>query len=141
MYSNVLVATDGSEHATRALKEAINLVKASDGNITLLHVLQLPFTTTAIGKKLTADLLLAYRTNSRALLEKQEHEAELQGIKVKTRLERGNPAHMILGTARAIDADLIVIGSRGLGGIKSLLLGSVSNAVVHGSKVSVLVTK
>ena len=46
-----------------------------------------------------------------------------------------------MSAAKAMNADLVVIGSRGLGGVKELLLGSVSNAIVHGSKIPVLITK
>jgi nucleotide-binding universal stress UspA family protein len=140
LYSKVLVATDGSECAKRAVESAIKLVKASNGSLTITHVLQVP-STVGFGKTLTEDILMLYRSDAKAFLAEQQHEAELHGVKAETLLLKGNPAKAILDAAKAMNADLIVVGSRGLGGVKGLLLGSVSNAIVHGSEVPVLVTK
>ena len=67
--------------------------------------------------------------------------AKARGVKAETMLVRGHPARAILDAAKAKGTDLIVVGSRGLGGVKGLLLGSVSNAVVQNSKVPVMVVK
>ena len=56
-------------------------------------------------------------------------------------LIKGNPAEAILNAATSVTTDLIIIGSRGRGGIKELMLGSVSSAVVQHAKVPVLVVK
>ena len=56
-------------------------------------------------------------------------------------LAKGHPAKIILYTAKAEKVDLVVVGSRGLGGMKGVLLGSVSSAVVQNAKVPVLVSK
>lgn len=140
MYSKVLVATDGSECAKKALDSAVNLAKIANGSLTIMHVLQLPHTA-GFGKTLTAEILLHYRRDAKEFLEEQQHEAEAQGVKADTLLVKGSPAKAILYAAKAMRVDLIVIGSRGLGGVKGLLLGSVSNAVIHSSKIPVLVTK
>jgi nucleotide-binding universal stress UspA family protein len=68
-------------------------------------------------------------------------EADGKGVKVQTLLAKGRPAKIILYTARVENADLIAIGSRGLRGMKGVLLGSVSSAVVERSRVPVLVVK
>nr|WP_294807117.1 universal stress protein [uncultured Nitrososphaera sp.] len=140
MYSRVLVAMDGSDCAKRALESAMDIVKASNGSLTIMHVLQVP-STPGFGKKLTTEILLVYRRDARAFLEEQQREAESHGIKAETLLVKGSPAKAIMSAAKAMNADLVVIGSRGLGGVKELLLGSVSNAIVHGSKIPVLITK
>jgi len=62
-------------------------------------------------------------------------------IEVDTILLEGYPAELILAESDAINADLIVIGSRGLGRVEGLLLGSVSGAVVMGSKIPVTIVK
>ncbi|AIF82969.1 universal stress protein UspA-like protein [Candidatus Nitrososphaera evergladensis SR1] len=140
VYSKVLVATDGSECARKALESAIKIVKASNGSLTIIHVLQIP-RTVGFGKKLTPEILLFYRRDAKAFLAEQQREVELHGIKADILLREGSPAKAILNAAKAMNADLIVMGSRGLGGVKELFLGSVSNAVVHSSKISVLITK
>ncbi len=140
MYSKVLVATDGSECARRALESAIKMVKAPDGTLTIMHVLQLS-PAVGFGKKLTEEIESLFLKDATAFLEDQKREVEARGVKTDTILVKGNPAQAILHAAEEMNADLIVIGSRGLGGVKGLFLGSVSNAVVHGSKIPVLVTK
>ena len=67
--------------------------------------------------------------------------AARQGIDLKTELLLGNPADEIVAFGDAIDADLIVVGSRGYGAIASALLGSVSRAVLHESRRPVLVVR
>jgi nucleotide-binding universal stress UspA family protein len=141
VFSNVLVATDGSECAERALESAIDMVKVSNGKLTIMHVLELP-PTVGIGKTLTAKVVRFYTNDAKAFLEEQQHEAKTRGVDAGTILAKsGSPAKAILSTAKSRKMDLIVVGSRGLGGVKGLLLGSVSNAIVHSAKISVLVTK
>jgi nucleotide-binding universal stress UspA family protein len=67
--------------------------------------------------------------------------AEKKGAKVETVIARGYPSKVILKTAEDVSANLIVIGSRGLSGIRELFLGSVSHAVVQHSTIPVLVVK
>jgi nucleotide-binding universal stress UspA family protein len=140
MFSKVLVATDGSECARKAFDSAIEMVKMSHGTLTIIHVIQLP-PTIGFGKKLTREVESFFRKDAEAFLAEKEREAKIRGVKADTVLLKGNPAKAILYTAKSMNADLIVVGSRGLGGVKGLLLGSVSNGVVHASKVSVLVAK
>ena len=65
-------------------------------------------------------------------VERAENTAREKGVKtVEARLQEGDPAHEILTCAKTENADLIVMGSRGLGGLKGLLMGSVSQKVSH----------
>lgn len=66
---------------------------------------------------------------------------EEKNIKVDTELKQGHPAYTIMETASEGNYNLIVMGSRGLGGFKKLLLGSVSNAVVQEADTNVLIVK
>src|SRR5947209_8389364 len=67
--------------------------------------------------------------------------AEEKGFGVKTELLQGNPADEIVAYADTIDADLIVVGSRGHGAVASALIGSVSRGVLHESRRPVLVVR
>jgi nucleotide-binding universal stress UspA family protein len=62
-------------------------------------------------------------------------------VPIKTVYRRGEPSHEILAAAGEVKADLIVMGSRGLGQIGGLILGSVSERVLHGSHIPVLIVR
>lgn len=70
---------------------------------------------------------------------KRKKELTSRGIRTKTLLRRGSPSVQILKASK--DFDLIVMGSRGLGRLRSLMLGSVSNSVVQQSKVPILIIR
>jgi nucleotide-binding universal stress UspA family protein len=74
-------------------------------------------------------------------LDKCKEVAQKQGVKIETVIAEGDAASNINGYADKESFDLIVIGSRGLGKLKSAILGSTSNKVLHHSKGSVLITK
>lgn len=66
---------------------------------------------------------------------------EAEGLNATVELLQGSPAEIILNYAKEQDADVIVIGSRGLGGIREFVLGSVSHNVVQSARIPVLVVK
>ena len=68
-------------------------------------------------------------------------QSKAEDLKIKPKLDKGRPSDIIVAEAEDEDFDLIVMGSRGLGGIKEYILGSVSNQVVHESKSPVLIVK
>ncbi len=83
-----------------------------------------------------------HRSLGERLLKDAEAIARKKGVgSVKAMLCEGNPAEAILDTAKQVDADLIVVGTRGLSGLKELLLGSVSHKVIQLSPCSCLVVK
>lgn len=140
MFPRILVGVDGSECARRAFDAAVTMAKAGNGSLVVLCVVQPPM---MIGqrKETAARFVRILEREAKLILADYAEEADKKGIKAETRLAKGHPAEIILYTARAEHADLIVVGSRGRGGVKGMLLGSVSNAVVQNSKVPVLVAK
>lgn len=140
MFQKILVAMDGSKCARKAFEKALEMAKTSDGTLTIVHVLQLP-PTMGHGKKLAADVETFFRRDAKLFLAEHAEEAVMKGVKVDMVLSKGNPAQGILHAAESADADVIVIGSRGLGGVKGLMLGSVSHAVVQHASVPVLVVR
>jgi len=150
MLKNILVPIDGSDSANRALNVALDIAKKFNSKVTIMNVIK----ETIFPKIRTRDILYAsppkgyleYSNKIREVRKILLHEAlEDARAYVEHKLEidfillEGNPAEMILAEADAIKADLIVIGSRGLGGVRRLLLGSVSQAVVKGARVPVTV--
>ena len=139
MLNNILVALDGSEIAERVIESLNDLVLSQDGKIILCHV----FPTPESEIELPADRpLLESPAISYFNLEKQLQSYQ-EKLSVKTELEMvtGDPAEEIIRLANIYKADLIIIGSRGLTGMKRIVQGSVSNQVVEEAGCSVLVVK
>jgi nucleotide-binding universal stress UspA family protein len=164
MFNNILVATDGSSHANKAIDLAGDLATKYNANLTILTVLE-GGPLTEDGKRLARekginlqpDINMAPLTpispeggpilhDAKETLETAHIEAELAEAiiedakerattagagKVKVLSQTGNAAEAILGAADSQGVDLIVIGSRGMGALKGLLVGSVSQKVSH----------
>jgi nucleotide-binding universal stress UspA family protein len=76
-----------------------------------------------------------------AVLKRAAHDALAKGVEVETHVREGDPAEVLIDVANEQNADLIVVGSRGLAGIKRFLLGSVSNKVSHHASCSVMIVR
>lgn len=147
----ILVCTDGSEQSLKAVKEAAGIAKRfEDAEVAVIHVYEskLAFPFWGEGYSITAEDLERFKAMDKKEKEKKKEildEAEeffrQEGLKVKKIFKEGHPSESIAEAAAEEKADMVVIGSRGLGGLKKLLLGSVSNAVVQQAKTSVLVVK
>ena len=142
MFNKILVATDGSQYSDKALEYAVNIAKVFGAKLYIIHVVEedkvalassaIPITTNIID-----DLV---RIGNEILSRAREY-AKSRGIDAEVILARGNAADKILETADKINADLIIVGSRGLKGLARFLLGSVSERVVRHSNKPVLVVK
>jgi len=128
--SNMLVCTDGSEHALRALDFAAKLAEKMSSKIVLLHVQEEKLH--KVSPKTVEDL-------GRKILSKTARVLGKRKVKIDRKLEFGVPANVIVDFAEKGNHDLIVLGRRGLGTIDRFLLGSVSDDVSHKAKCSVLI--
>ncbi len=140
----ILVATDGSDCACKAAEFAGLLSrKIEESEITFLSVIdtgviaQASIHPSAMSLSLSEEMEKAL---SEALQDAQK-KLEWTSRKTVTRLERGVPAIVICDVAEAEDFDLIVMGARGHGRVADLLLGSVSDKVVHRARVPVMITR
>jgi nucleotide-binding universal stress UspA family protein len=138
VFRRFLVAFDGSSPAHAALDDAIELAQATRGRLTVMAVI--PETSVWLGVACdvpgtVGGLEAAYEREYRSML---DHAVDrVPGdVPVTKLLTRGVPAQRIV--AEAADHDVIVMGSRGRGDVRSLLLGSVSHAVLQSSPVPVL---
>jgi nucleotide-binding universal stress UspA family protein len=143
MFRRILVAFDGSEHAQSALAEATELAQANHAALTVMTVV--PDDNLWLGAAVEVPVNLggldeSVKREYTAMLERavQSVPCELPVSKI---LKRGAVAMAILAELRHDPYDLVVMGSRGRGGLRSLLLGSVSHAVLHSSPVPVLVVR
>ena len=137
-YRSLLVPLDGSVHAAAALEQAIEITKRSRAWVTLLHVIEPP-RLPPVGAAYVVGLLSAEsEEQAEALLERAAARVP-EGIPVCTIIRHGHAAEEIVRRIEAAEHDLVVMGSRGRGPLRSLLLGSVSRAVLHRSPVRVIV--
>lgn len=142
MFHRILVAIDGSEHAKRALGEAVDIASQANAKLTVITVYQRPSALLLGGPIVPSidlgELEQALRDEHEQLLE-QALERVPENVSVVKVLAEGQAAPAILAQARRDGSDLIVVGSRGRGGMASMLLGSVSHQVLQRSGVPVLV--
>ena len=143
MFKKILVGSDGSDNAIRGAHVAAELAKKFDSELTVLHVYEFPPALMAVEPWVADPSMFAppqpevqnsvARRTGRAI---EEH-----GVKYEDRHEIGHAAQELVRVAETGKYDLIVIGSRGLGGFQRLMLGSVSDQVLHHSHCPVLVVK
>jgi nucleotide-binding universal stress UspA family protein len=147
-FSRILVAVDNSERAIRAFDYAIRLsmLAPNVATISVVHVVTPP----VAGEEgvPAAKLIESLRKEGEQLIAQLKSLAQTQyavragvTIMIDYVMKEGNPAKVILTSAKEISADLIVMGSSGTGGIKELLLGSVSHAVSNHAACPVLIVK
>jgi len=140
----LLVATDGSVAAGTALDEAIALAAELGDEVAVITVwraLQGDFGLAYPSAAMLDDLLEAERKHAEATLTDAMTRASAAGVPITTRLATGDPAEQICAYALEIDARLLAVGTRGYGSVASLLLGSVSNAIIRHAPCPVLVVR
>jgi nucleotide-binding universal stress UspA family protein len=125
----ILVATDGSPAARQAVELGIELAVEHGGDITILRVLATDYTATRMGPVRPAARRLGGQGDDPALNEARAL-AEERGIDARVARVAGEPAKAIAAYADELDADLLVLGSRGLGPVTGALAGSVSHALL-----------
>jgi nucleotide-binding universal stress UspA family protein len=140
MFRSILVAVDGSEAATRALLEAIDLARAEGARLTLISVAAPPRFVIAAPYFAPTPTEEELRRCAQEVVERAEALVP-DGVPVSTIVREGPAARAILERVEAAGHDLVVMGSRGLGRTGSLLLGSVSRSVLAHSPVPVLVSR
>jgi nucleotide-binding universal stress UspA family protein len=141
MFRRLLVAFDGSPHAHQALTEAIDLAQANRGTLTVMSVAPEPSVWAMSGYDvpINVDRVSKEMERQYQCLLDGAMESVPADLPVKKILTRGPAGPRIVDEANAGDHDLVVMGSRGRGELRSLLLGSVSHRVLQASHVPVLV--
>ena len=146
----ILVPTDGSDHADKAVAFAGDIAPKYGAAIILLHVLSDPGSgrvPNEIRKLARLEHIWITEHDIRQaganeLLHTAETQARKHGAtKIEQVIEEGDPARRVLACAKARGADLIVMGSRGLGDLQGLLLGSVSHKVGHLAKCTCITVR
>jgi nucleotide-binding universal stress UspA family protein len=141
VFTNVLVPVDGSDNSYRALDAALLLSEKLGSKITVVNVMEQVPITHIESEKLLSQLLQAYKKENQEILSKCSKIATEKGLSIKTLLLQGNPASVILDYSKKEKFDLVIMGSRGMGKFKRLILGSVSSKIVHHSPCAILLIR
>lgn len=142
LFNRILVAFDGSKAAGKALDKAVELVKLTNASLNVIHVYEFPRFYVADGfAPVPANMNEEFFELASKTADEAERRLKEAGVEGTVELLQGPPAETILEYAASHNCDAIVIGSRGLGGIREFVLGSVSHNVVQHAKIPVLVVK
>lgn len=148
MIKKILLAIDGSKHSKKAISYAKELAGQINAEIVLINIGPVPliyllnYQPTMIKTDiLPKEVEERIKEQGESVLKQARELLKKTNIKVSTHFEYGHPAESICEYAEKNKFDLIIIGSRGLSEFKELLLGSVSNKVVHMCHCPVLVVK
>lgn len=145
MYKNLLIATDGSELAQKAVDQGLRLAKALGANVTIITVTE-PWTSMVYGDAVVYFPIEEYEASSAANAAKILADASAVAEKIevactKIHVKDHHPADGIVATAKVRGSDLIVMASHGRRGLARLALGSQANMVVIHSSIPVLICR
>ena len=145
MYNRILIPTDGSELADKAVDQGLALAKAVGSEVTIVRVTNVPAPMVYEGvvvalptEEIRAEIAATVAKHFKAL----ESKATALGVAVETvHVEDDSPWHAIIDTAKAKSADLIVMASHGRRGLSAVLLGSETQKVLTHTTIPVLVCR
>ena len=153
LFEKILVPLVGSEQSLKALDIAVEVAAKFGGKLTLIHAYSvagltgyLPEPSAAVGVPVMSasdisKLAESAREAGRKILDEGTQRIKASGVAVHTLLEEGHPVHEIVRAAQEGKFELIVMGARGLSHIRELLLGGVSDAIMHHAVCPVLIVK
>ena len=141
MFETVVIATDGSESARRAVRMALDLADRFDAAVRALYVVDAGNLRASPEEYRTVLEEALEAAGGEALSVVEEEAADAAGREVVTAVREGDPADEIVAYAKEVGADVIATGTRGRHGDHAFLLGSVAEAVVRRSPVPVLTVR
>jgi nucleotide-binding universal stress UspA family protein len=145
MFQSIVVGTDGSETARKAVRAAVDLAGAVGASLDIVSAYE-----PVSGQRLRQETRQAPEDTQWTINPREDVDATLaeaaeavagSGVDVQTFAREGDPADAILDVAEERGADLIVVGNKGMTGAKRFLLGSVPNKVSHHAPCSVLIIR
>lgn len=139
MYECILVPTDGSEHADAAADRALDLAELLGATVHAVSVIESgPLGSVDLpGDSASATEVLTERATE--FVESIVERGDERGVTVTSELRDGVPVEEIRDCAMDVDADIVVMGTRGRGGVSRMILGSVTDGVARASDIDVLV--
>ncbi len=145
MFTRIVVGTDGSETAGEAVRQAVELAKLAGAKLSIVSAYE-PVSKRRIqseqeGAPADVQYEIGPREDVNLVLDAAAAQAKQEGLEVQTHPVEGDPAEAILSAAEDTDADLIVVGNKGMTGARRFLLGSVPNNVSHHAPCAVMIVR
>jgi len=145
MFKSIVVGTDGSDTAGEAVRQAAELAKAVGATLEIVSAYEPVPAQRLREERMQAPEDVQWAINARSevdtMLTEAAEPARQAGVAVNLYPRQGDPADAILDVAEEQEADLIVVGNKGMTGAKRFLLGSVPNKVSHHAPCSVLIIR
>jgi nucleotide-binding universal stress UspA family protein len=145
LFTRIVVGTDGSETAAEAVRQAVDLAKLSNAELSIVSAYEPLSKRQVEAEKLDAPADVQYEIGPREdvnlVLDAAAASARKEGVEVQTHPVEAEPAEAILNVAEETKADLIVVGNKGMTGARRFLLGSVPNNVSHHAPCSVIIVR
>ncbi|MCX6684760.1 MAG: universal stress protein [Methanoregula sp.] len=141
MFTNILVAMDGSEASQRALSQAVDIAKLCNAKLHAVYVVETGLFTSLPLDNTVEIMYRVLEKEGEAVLDKAKKFATGKGITVITHMKQGHAGSEIITLAEHEKFDLIVVGSHGKSNTDRLLIGSVSTFVVTHSTVTSMVVR
>ncbi|NWF95558.1 MAG: universal stress protein [Candidatus Thorarchaeota archaeon] len=137
----ILAAVDGSEYSDKAVKYACAIAGPLSAEVYLLYVVAMLVNATPYGDAVTDQPFLALQKVGEDVLARAKRVARDNGCEAVDLISYGDAAAQIIEVAQAKSVDLIVMGTRGIGGIKRLFVGSTSDRVIRQASCPVMVVR
>jgi nucleotide-binding universal stress UspA family protein len=145
VFSRIVVGTDGSETAGEAVRQAVDLAKIAGASLSIVSAYEPVPKRRLEGEQAGAPADVQHEIGPREdvnlVLDAAAAAAKAEGLDVQTHPVEGGPSDALLSVAEETNADLIVVGNKGMTGAKRFLLGSVPNNVSHHAPCSVLIIR
>ncbi len=145
MFQRIVVGTDGSDTASEAVRHATELARSTGGTLDVVSAFD-PVPQERLREEaaeVPGDVAhgIGPREDVNVSLEAAAGPARDAGVTVQTHAREGDPADAILDVAEEVNADLIVVGNKGMTGAKRFLLGSVPNKISHHAPCGVYIVR
>jgi nucleotide-binding universal stress UspA family protein len=145
VFSRIVVGTDGSDSANAALDMAVELARENGASLHIVNAFRSPSGAAHMamaGAAVSADIAQAAVVSGEASQQLLDRAAErVKGVNAEIHSVNDSPAEAVLAVAQAVEADLIVVGNKGMTGARRYLLGSVPNNVSHHAPCSVIIVR
>ena len=143
MFKRIVVGTDGSDTASQAVATASDLAKLTGAELNIVSAFEPVSKSRLASEQRDAPADVQYEISPsedvNLTLEAAASPARKEGVEVHIHPVQGDPSDAIINTAEKVDADLVIVGNKGMTGARRFILGSVPNNISHHAPCSVMI--